>query len=267
MPHPTLRSIALSLAALTLSGAAAADTKAVYQSANGKETMTIAVKGPMARWEADQFKKDQRYALFDSNRGVIVIVDDGRKEIMEIKPEEIRKTREQMQSQLAPMMKQLQEQMKNMPAEQRRMFEKQMSSMMPAQDGAPKTTYTTQKIGSGSVMSIPCTRHSVLRDGKPMHEVCIATPAAAKVSAADYKTIKKMFETMREMASAAASTSVPMGGDIDGMPLEMKNNADGQVHSIKSLSTSTLPAEDFKLPAYKSASFGSMIMPGAQNPK
>lgn len=259
MPHLTLRRFALTLAALTLSGAAAADTKAVYQTADGKDTMTVSVKGPMARWDADQFRKDQRYALFDSTRGVIVIVDDGRKEIMEIKPEQIRKTREQMQSQLAPMMKQLQEQMKNMPPEQRRMIEKQMSAMMPQQDGAPKTTYTTKKIGSGRVMNIPCTRHSVLRDGKAMHEVCIATPAAAKVSAADYTTIKKMFETMREMASAAASTSVPMGGDLEGMPLEMKNNADGKTHSIQSLSTSTLPAEDFKLPAYKPASIGSMM--------
>lgn len=260
MPEKACRRLvfaALTVPALMFSATAGADTKAVYGPNKGKEDMTISVKGPMARLDAPGLSQDQRYALYDSTRGVIIVIDDGRKELMEIRPEQIRQTREQMQQQLAPMMKQMQEQLKNMPPEQRRMIEKQMSAMMPSPGGAPKTTYTTRKIGSGRVMGIPCTRHSVLRDGKPMHEVCLATPAAARVPAGDYKTIRKMFESMREMASAAASASVPMGGEIDGMPLEMKNNADGSVHVMKSLSTSTLPASDFKLPPYKKTTFGA----------
>lgn len=262
MTVPTRRSLALSLAALLvpallLPATADADTKAVYGAANGKQEMTVSVKGPMARLDAPGLSRDQRYALYDSARGVMIIVDDGRKELMEMRPEQIKQTREQMQQQLAPMMKQMQEQLKNMPPEQRRMIEKQMSSMLPSPGGAPKTTYSTTKIGSGRVMGIPCTRHAVLRDGKPVHELCVATPSAARVPASDYKTIRKMFESMREMASAAASVSVPMGGKIDGVPLEMKNNADGTVQVIKSLSTSTLPAASFKLPPYKKTTFGA----------
>jgi len=263
MPAPTRRSLALSLAALTVPAllvatTAEADTKAVYGAAGGKQDMTVSVKGPMARLDAPGLSRDQRYALYDSTRGVIIVVDDAHKELMEIRPEQIRQTREQMQQQLAPMMKQMQEQLKNMPPEQRRMIEKQMSAMMPSPGGAPKTTYATQKIGSGRVMGIPCTRHSVLRDGRPVQEVCIAKPAAAKLPAGDYTTIRKMFESMREMASAAGSVSVPMGGEIDGVPLEMKNNADGTVQVIKSLSTSTLPAASFALPPYKKTSFGAL---------
>lgn len=263
MPLPHCRRLARSipaviLSALILPATAAADTRAVYESTNGQGSMTVSVKGPMARWDGAGLKSEQKYALYDSTRGVIVVVDDARKELMEIRPEQVRQTREQMQQQFAPMLKQMQEQLKNMPPEQRRMIEKQMQSMMPSPGGAPKTTYTTKKVGSGRVMGIPCTRHAVQRDGKPMHEVCLATPAAAKVPAGDYRTIRKMFDSMREMASAAASVSVPMGGEIDGIPLEMKNNADGSVQVVKSISTSTLPASDFKLPPYKKVNFGDI---------
>lgn len=249
---------ALILSALILPATAGADTKAVYESTSGQGAMTVSVKGPMARWDGGALAAERKYALYDSTRGVIIVVDDERKELMEIRPEQIKQTREQMQQQLAPMMKQMQEQLKTMPPEQRRMIEKQMSSMMPSPGGAPKTTYTTKKIGSGRVMGIPCLRHAVLKDGKPMHEVCLATPAAAKVPAGDYRTIRKMFESMREMASAAASVSMPMGGAIDGIPLEMKNNADGSVQVVKSISTAPLPGSDFALPPYKTVTFGAI---------
>jgi len=256
------RFAAAALLALLIPATAAADTKAVYQSANGKDSLTFAVKGQMARWDAKEFSREQRYALYDAKRGLIILVDDGRKEIMELKPEAIRKQRAQMQSQLAPMMKQMQEQLKNMPPEQRRMIEKQMSGLMQAPGGEAKTTYTTKEIGTGRVMGIPCTRHSVLRDGQSMHEVCLASRTAAKVPAGDYQTIQKMFDTMREMASAVTSVSMPMAADLDGLPVEMKNNADGAVQTLKSLSTATLPADTFALPPYKVVTFGGF--PGAK---
>lgn len=255
---PALILSALILPALILPDTAGADTKAVYESSNGQGNLTVSVKGPMARLDGAALAAERKHVLYDSARGVIIVVDDERKELMEIRPEQIRQTREQMQNQLAPMMKQMQEQLKNMPPEQRRKIEKQMSSMMPTPGGAPRTTYTTKKIGSGRVMGIPCLRHSVLMDGKPMHEVCLATPAAAKVPAGDYRTIRKMFESMREMASAAASVSMPVGGAIDGIPLEMKNNADGSVQVVKSISTATLPASDFALPPYETVTFGAI---------
>lgn len=252
------RRAAAALLALILPAAALADTKAVYQTAGGKDSMMIFVKGPLVRWEADGLSQEQRYLLYDSQRGIVMIVDDGRKEIMEINPETVRQQRERMQSQMAPMMKQLQEQLKNLPPEQRRMIEKQMSGMMQPPAGAAASSYTTRQIGTGRVLGIPCTRHAILRSGKAMHEVCIASPDAASVPAGDYRTMRKMFDTMRDMASAAGAGSISMPESLDGVPVEMRNTADGSVHTLKSLSSDTLPAEPFKLPAYKTVTFSGV---------
>ena len=257
MPLLDRRCFAAALLALLAPASAGADTKAVYQSAKGKESLTVQVKAQMVRLDARELERDQRYGLFDGKRGVFVIVDEGQKQLMEITPETARRLGDQMQ-QLAPMMKQLQEQMKNLPPEQRRMFEKQMSGMMQPQANAPKTAFTTKQIGSGRVLGIPCKRLSVLRDGKPEHEVCLATRADAKVPVGDYQTMKKMLDTMQDMASAVTAVSIPMAGDLDGVPLEMKSDTQGTVRTLKSLSTATLPADAFKLPPYKVVTFSGL---------
>jgi len=105
------------------------------------------------------------------------------------------------------------------------------------------------------VQGIPCERLSVLRDGKQEHEVCLATRAAAGVPAADYATMKKMFDSMRAMASAVAAVSMPMAAELDGVPLEMKSDTQGTVRVLQSLSTDTLPADAFTLPPYKKTAF------------
>jgi len=258
MPLFAPRSLAVAICALLLPAAADADTKAVYGSANGTDSLTIQVKGPLVRWDAREMARDQRYLLFDSTRRMMIIVDDGQKEVTEVDPEAVRQKREQMQAQMAPMMKQLQQQMKNMPPEQRKRFEKNMGALMQPPGGAPSVTFTTKKVGQGSVNGISCQRLAVLRNGTPEHEVCLATRADTGVPAADYETMKKMMETMRAMASGIAGISTPMAADLDGVPLEMKSDTQGTVRTLKSLSTDTLPASAFTVPPYKKSAFGGI---------
>jgi len=258
MPIRAPRSFAAALCAFLLPAAALADTKAVYVSANGTDSLTVQVKGPMVRWDARELARDHRYLLYDSTRQMMILVDDGHKEIMEMDPETMRRKREQMQAQMAPVMKQLQQQMKNMPPEQRKMFEQKMGAFMQPPGGAPSVSFTTKKMGNGSVNGISCQRLAVLRDGTPEHEVCLATRADAGVSAADYETMKKMMETMRKMASGIAGISTPMAADLDGVPLEMKSDTQGTVRTLKSISNDTLPASAFQVPPYKKTSFGGI---------
>ncbi len=252
------RSFALLLLALLAPGAASADTTAVYQSATGKASLTFAVKGAMIRLDAPDFARDKRYALYDGARGTVLLIDDARKEYMEITPESLRRQREQMQAQLGPMMEQLKKQMKHLPPEQRRMIEKKMSGVM-ADNGAPAIDIATKETGSGRVNGIPCKRVAVLRDGKPMHEMCLASRADANIPVADYETMRKMLDTMRQMASAVSASSMPMAADIDGVPVEMKNHMDGSVHTLTRVSTEPLPATLFAVPAYKKTSLGSLM--------
>ena len=256
-PSTGLRAAAVFIA-LLLPSTASADTTAVYQSGNGQESVTFAVKGPMVRWDAADLKRRARYALFDSGQGVFMIVDEARKEILELKPEEVRKQREAMQREFAPMMKQLQERMKTMPPEQRRMMEKQMSAIMQAPGAEPKTVFTTEKIGAGTVKGIPCERLTVLKDGKPIQQVCVASPTDAGIPDGDFKTMMMMFDAMREMASAAASAAMPLAADLNGIPIKMTNSADGSVQTLKSISTETLPSGSFVTPAYPKVGFGGV---------
>ena len=251
------RSIVLAAFVLLAPAAASADTKAVYQSAKGKESLTFAVKGPMIRWDAPEFARDKRYALYDGTRGTIILVDDGRKEYMEMTPESMRRQREQMQAQLGPMMEQLKKQMKNLPPEQRRAIEQKMPGLQKGAGGLGMN-FTTKAAGRGTVNGIPCQRMSVLRDGEAVHELCLASRADAKIPADDYDTMQKMFVTMREMASAVSAASMPMAADLKGVPIEMKNHMDGSVQTLKQVSTETLPASVFALPPYKKVSFGSL---------
>lgn len=258
MPWLDRRTLPLAVLALLVPAAASADTKAVYQSAKGKESLSFAVKGNMVRWDAIEFKKDKRYALYDSARRTMILVDDGRRQYMEMDPETMRKQRQQMQAQVAPMMETLRKQMESMPPEQRRMIEKRMGALMQPPSAEPAMTFTTKPAGSARIQGIPCKRLSVLRDGEAMHELCVASRADAKIPQGDFDTMLKMFDTMREMASAVASASVPMTADLKGVPLEIKNHADGTVRTLKSLSTAALAPEDFKLPAYQKVTFADL---------
>lgn len=259
MPSLDFRMATIAALALLVPATASADTKAVYENTKGKESLTFSVKGPMVRWETAEFRRDKRYALYDGRRKTVILVDEGRRQVMEMDPDSMRKQSAAMRAQVGPMLKQLKQQMKNMSPEQRRMIEQHMGSFMnQGGAGAPKATFTTKAIGSARVDGIPCKRLSILQNGKAMHEVCVATRADAGVPRADYDTMIKMFETMRNMASAVAPSAVSLPANLNGVPVEMKNDKTGQVQTLKSISTATLPAGAFKVPPYKKVSFGGL---------
>jgi len=260
MPLPDRRfraAAALAVLALLVPAAAGADTRATYQSPKGQESLTVQVKGRMVRVDAPELARDRRYGLYDGARRVFFIVDDGRQEIMELTPEMARRLGAQMR-QAAPMLKQLQAQLKKLPPEQRQQLEKRMSPLMQATGNGPTTVFTTRRIGTGRVLGIPCQRQAVLRDGKPEQEVCLARRTDARVPAGDYAAVRAMAETMREMAAAALPVALPMLADVEGIPLEMKDSANGAVRTLKSLSTTPLRADRFKLPPYKVVAFSGL---------
>jgi hypothetical protein len=49
-----------------------------------------------------------------------------------------------------------------------------------------------------------------------------------------------------------------MTADLKGVPVEMKSHADGTVHTLKSISTDSLPAGAFALPPYQKTTFGGL---------
>lgn len=249
----------LAALALLTPAAASADTKAVYQSTDGGDTLIFSIKGPMVRWEASDFKKDGRYVLYDSTRKTMILVDDKQQRVTEMDPETMRQQRAAMQAQMAPMLEQLKKRMQNMSPEQRQMIQQRMGSLMQASPAA-KATFTTKALGSARVHGIPCERMSVLRNGKAMHEFCVASRTDAGMPRADYNTMLKMFDTMRNMATAVTSSSMVIPESLKGLPIEMKDGS-GKTQTLKSLSTASLPSAAFQVPAYKKVTFGDLMAP------
>ena len=252
-------SLALLISLLATAPAIAlADTKAVFEGAGSGESASYAVKNQMVRWETNELRQQKQFMLFDGKRNVMVMVDDGRKVVMEFDEKTVRQQRQRMQAQLQPMMKQLQEKMKNMPPEQRRMLEQRMGSLMKGQQGGGAgPAFSSKEIGRSRVKGIPCRRVEIRRDGQPMHEICVANRSDTGIPQQDYDTLMQMFAFMRNMSKMASTGAPPFADNVKGVPVQMKSHMDGSVQTLKKISTSALPAAPFKAPPYPKQNFGA----------
>ena len=186
----------------------------------------------------------------------MIMVDNGRKMIMEFDEATMQRQRQRMQAQLQPMMEKLREQMKHMSPEQRRMMEQQMGGLMKGAQGSGGPTFSSKALGSDSVNGIRCRRMAILKDGQPAYEVCMASRSDAGIPQQDYETLVRMFAFMRNMAKSATAAP-PIPDDMKGVPVRMTNLGDGKVQSVKKISTSALPADPFKIPSYPKQNFGA----------
>ena len=208
----------------------------------------------MVRWESDELRKNRQYMLFDGNRNVMILVDDGRKMIMEFDEATLQRQRQRMQAQMQPMMKQLREQMKHMTPEQRRMMEQQMGGLLKGSQGGAGPTFSTKEVGRDRINGIPCRRVDVRRNGQPTYELCVASRSDARIPKQDYDTLMRMFAFMRNIAKMGTAAP-PIPENINGVPVRMKNHANGEVQTVKKISTSTLPGRPVQIAVLSEAGF------------
>jgi len=163
-------------------------------------------------------------------------------------------TAAQMQQALNAMMAQARAQMAQLPPEQRQMMEQRMGGAMGGHVQAEP--FTLKHTGRrGSAAGIGCEWVSVYQGASLFSETCVATPAAAGVSDADYRTLHAMFTLLgkmsRRMSSAARGADGSlMAPEIGGIAVLVRDNANGNNQSrLTTVDHSSLGAEQFQVPA------------------
>jgi translation elongation factor P/translation initiation factor 5A len=246
--RPFVRSLCFVAVSLYFGPVAIADTLVTYES-SGASAASIAVKGDLVRWETTGSGRDAHSMLYDNKKKKMSFVDLENKQIHEMDETTFAKLRA-MRAEMQPMMEQMRRQLKNMPPEQRRMMEKQMPQLQ-AMQGGGKSTVTARRGKKTRIKGYPCQVVDMLFNGKALHQMCVAEPAAVGISRGDYQTMLGMFEFMDKMAQASPMAPKRFGAMLKGVPVQMKDLGTGKVQTVKSVSNGNLSNETFKLPPYK----------------
>ena len=250
MLRAIISSIAFILA--TTSQSAFSDTVVTFNATGNDVPNTISIHAGSVQMPAPQ--SDMRLVM-DTNNSRMLMIDDSKKQYMEMNSETIKQTSNMLDMVRQQMMSHLE----NMPEEQRKMLEQRMGINL-KQPAAPVITVkATGK--TKSVSKIKCEIHDVLTDGKKTMEACVASVKASGVAQEDYATMKKMFEMSREFAKQssklggpAATNTVANMPDLNGVPMEVTNLADGNTITITSINS-------------KAKLDGAKFVPGSQYKK
>jgi hypothetical protein len=236
-----------------------ADATLTMKDASGKTNSQFEVKNGMARMSQPG---ESGYMLYDRQRDVAIHVDPGRKEYTEVDRatlDEYAESVSQMRKEMAPQMAQMMEQLKSLPPEQRAMIEKNMGGMMGmgADNPEPAEPVRTVKRGSKEVAGFDCLEYDVMQGPNKLAEMCVATSADAGLSKDDFATLSAMMKFMRDMASRAQQLASSFGagspvvmGDVEGVPVAMKDLKHGHEYSVANVSDTNL--DDGLFNEYKS---------------
>jgi hypothetical protein len=236
--HKAMPLFAPAAGALLLSTAALADVKAIYH-ADGKESSSLAVKGPLVRWSfADP--RGQQVMVYDNKRKVMTVINHGQKQVVEMDEKSLKAMRTQMQAMRA----QMQAQLKNLPPQQRKMIEQRMGA------GPDGHKVVARKGGREKVGGYPCQHYDMLVNGVVEQQVCVASLKDAGVPAKDYATLEGMFAFMQRMARSQGGGAAPFAKDVRGLPVRMHERRTGKIQTVKSIDTGGLSDSLFKIPGY-----------------
>lgn len=243
MYRPIVFSFVFALAAASQS--AFADTVVTFNATGNDVPNTISIHDGSVQMPVPQ---GNMRLVMDTKTSRMLMIDDGKKQYMEMDSETIKQTSDLMDMVRTQMMAQLE----NMPEQQRKMLEQRMGINLKQPTAPVIKVNATGKMKS--VSKIQCEIHDVLSDGKKTMEACVATVAASGVAQSDYETMQKMFQMSREFArqagnlgGLAATTTVANMPDLNGVPMAVKNIADGNSITITSIdSTVKLAAAKFK---------------------
>lgn len=224
---------------------AQADRTIVLKDKVKGDSSTFQVKGSYVRISSSD---EPVYTLYDKSRNIMIHVDDSKKAYYEI---DLKILQQKMQG-ASQQMAQMRAQLDTMPAEQRRMIEQQMPGM-----GGPSGPITNKAKGSRKVNGYKCKAYEFYQQGQRIGEVCLASASATGIGRSDYSTLMSMMGFMQAMAKMTsdmigdASQHDPlMLSNLKGIPVMMKDPADGSNMTISSLSSSKLASKLFT--AYKS---------------
>ena len=191
------------------------------------------------------------YLLYDSGTKIITYVEPGYQQYTQLTVADIEaavQAATSIKETVAPYMDDI---LAGLPAEQRNMVEQRMGSML----GAPAAGKPVKPVdisivdkGKQTVAGLQCQASSLVKNGKTVAEVCIATAASGKLSPQDFSTLKTLVTLSRRMAGHANNMLGGMGEqaellavELDGIPVNVKDLEHGKYYQVTSVSDAILP--------------------------
>lgn len=250
---------------LATPAAASADATLRFTDNGEGSGSTLMIRGNMVRMEEREADGSTIYSLFDSETRTLTMIMDDERGYAELTEAALKAQADQVRTMQEEFLQQMRQQMEHMPPEQRGMMEQQMRQMgidpamlsgedTPVADSSALQTRRTGK--TGAVSGIRCVEVEVLLDGERTNELCVAEPEQVGLDSGDFATLKQLFEFMQRLSDIALSMGGPfaaeMGAEmlpvVDGVPVRVRNLADGSVITLQSIATETLAQDLFRVP-------------------
>lgn len=198
------------------------------------------------------------YSLYDHTKQTLYTVNTQHKQFIETTAKKVQERVAKANEIQEQMKAAMQQQMAQMPAEQRNALQQQLDQAEKQAELMKKTPPPKFELQTNErtdkVNEIACQISTVTTEGQPMREVCAATDSP--IAEQDYKMLLNMFEYMdniaREMATAQGAIPPSAGSATlhkNGLALRIKTLPEGPSSQLIEVSTASLAAATFNIPA------------------
>lgn len=192
----------------------------------------------------------------------VVIVDHRKRTLMTVDEQQVDRINQQAQD-VQPLLKGLGKQIANLSPDQRQKLQEllgdHVSLNMIAKAAEPAVPTRLVPTEVRMVAGIRCRTMRVMQGATPIAEVCLADPAAMKISDKDAATIRALFGFYERLATKSQALARQLGlilpniaaREVTGIPIEVldlwrKNNGMMTLHRIH---TSTVSPELMRIPS------------------
>jgi len=234
------------IAILLAAPPAGADATLYVQGSDGLKS-TIQLRGGKGRMSAAGMDE---YVVYDAGTGTITYVEPGQRQYMQVTGAELQsglQTAAGIRQTVAPYMADM---LAGLPPAQRRMIEQRMGALpgAPAAGHAPATP-SIEAVSRGSyiIAGLQCQASSIMKNGHPSAEVCMATSPGGQLSQQDFETLQAMVALSRSMAGSAAGMLGDqakqfdfLATELDGVPLAVRDLDNGKRYQVTAVSNTVL---------------------------
>jgi hypothetical protein len=222
-----------------------ADATLVVQGSDGLKS-TIQVRNGKGKMSAAGMDE---YILYDTGTGTITYVEPQQQRYTQVSEASLQanlQTVADIQQTAAPYMADI---LASLSPAQRRMIEQRMGAMPgpPAAGHNTKPPIQTVARGRHTIAGLHCRASGIVKNGRPVAEVCMAITASGKLSGQDFATLEAMVTFSRGMTSSAGSLLGDLAKqleflatDIDGVPVAVRDLEHGKRYQVTAVSNSVL---------------------------
>jgi hypothetical protein len=223
-----------------------ADATLLVRGSDGLQS-TVHVRNGKGKVSADGMEE---YIIFDTGAATVTYVEPQEKRYTQVSRETLEtsvQTTANLRNSVSPYVADM---LSSLSPSQRRMIEQRMGAVLapPAAGRSAKPSLKTVARGSHTIAGLHCKASSIIKKGRSVAELCMATSASGKLSRHDFITLKEMVKFSRSIASSARGVLGSFGEqleilavDVDGVPLGVRDMELNKRYQVTSVSNTALP--------------------------